>query len=96
MEHIFTRLEEGLTYSKYMDLYTYSSPICNAPAVRLIFVPVSFTTFARIIRWLAMLTFQLVGLALIEPKEVDTLSSFHCGYSLFTTWAETFPRVDDR
>ena len=23
MEHIFTRLEEGLTYTKYMDLYTY-------------------------------------------------------------------------
>ena len=47
MEHIFTRLEEGLTYSKYMDLYTYSP--CDYAFV--LMKTESFTTFARITRW---------------------------------------------
>jgi hypothetical protein len=29
MEHIFTRLEEGLTYTKYMDLYTVIYNFCT-------------------------------------------------------------------
>jgi hypothetical protein len=33
MEHIFTRLEEGLTYGKYMDLYTYVSPLSTHNSV---------------------------------------------------------------
>jgi hypothetical protein len=47
MEHIFTKLEEGLTYTKYMDLYTYFPPLWSRW-----WSLASFTTFAHTTRWL--------------------------------------------
>ena len=63
MEHIFTKLEEGLTDTKYMDLYTYVA-VLNGLMV------VSYITFARTTRWWVIHIHRLVVLMLIDNNEV--------------------------